>query len=54
MPGPHRLPPLEVDLDQLLARRNTRDDLLGSRIDHYSAIGIHEAPIDAERDPAGM
>src|SRR5438132_12833751 len=52
--GSHGAAVLEIDLDELLARRNARGDLLRSRIDDDPAVGIGVAAVDAEREPAGM
>src|SRR5206468_6317025 len=40
VPRPDRPAVLEIDFDQLLARRNACGDLLGDGIDHDPAVGI--------------
>src|SRR5206468_8211357 len=52
--GGHGPAVLEIDLDEFLARRNPRHDLLGPRLDDDPAVWIRVTPVDAESEPAGM
>src|SRR5262249_7432519 len=48
----HRLAVPKIDLDEFLARRNSRDDLFGLGIDYRAAIRVGVLAVEAEADPA--